>query len=109
MKTLSVGKFASFLSVATLVLLAALMWSAGQSIAAAPVGSDAKTVEDVFVQDIEDDRGLRMKLIMHRPGHALIPAVKPERSCAGMSQVGRSDGARTWQATSDSATSTIQL
>lgn len=81
MKTVSAVKFASFLALTVLVLAVASMWSAGQSVAAAPASIDVKTPESKSVQDIYDDQGLRMKLIMHRPGHALVPVVNAERSC----------------------------
>jgi len=81
MKAIPVGKIASFLVLALVVLGAAAMWSAGQSMAAAPVSIEPKATESNSVQDIYDDQGLRMKLIMHRPGHALVPVVTADRSC----------------------------
>lgn len=81
MKAMSVGKISSFLFLAVVALGAAAMWSAGQSIAAAPVSINVKATESNSVQDIYDEQGLRMKLIMHRPGHALVPVVTADRSC----------------------------
>jgi len=81
MKAMSVGKVSSFLVVSAIVLCAAAMWSAGQSVAAVPASINAKSTESNSVQDIYDDQGLRMKLIVHRPGHALVPVVTADRSC----------------------------
>lgn len=72
MKTLSMVKLASLIALMVFSLVGALLWGAGQSVAAAPDNTDIAAKQIASVQDDYEGHGLQLKLLMHRPGQAPI-------------------------------------